>query len=627
VVLRTPDADHGMGILSCIPKHSARHGGTLGGDRFHLSRTMPCHNPCMTAGESSRTATTRHRTLRAQTLKRAAANHDPCYRCGKDIDYTQPYRLEDGGINPWYPTADHVRRVMDNGTDSLDNYAPAHYKCNVRDGAAHGNKARKNARNNAQNVQGKRFMRAAPPSTPMEATTYPPSVEPGPLDVGYALPRYETELNPNCAGSYWGELEEWVKEQGIELRPWQRRVAERAFEHDAEGRLLWRTVVVSTPRQSGKSWLIKAVAMARCAHPHLFGDEPQTCVHVANRHLAARRIHSQAWGWAGKQGLAVRTAMGSERIIWPDGGSWDALTLTNVYGSTAGLIFLDEVWDIAPEDYREGIRPTQVARAKPQLWALSTSHRRASGLMGELFSQGREGVGRTLVMDWGADPYSDHADPGTWPAAAPHWDEARAEEMQMMSGSPGFLEQWLNVWPDAQDETRWLPRRLTVGTVTDVPLVDNLEAVCGLESMWGVDEDPRRFAVVAVSGETIKAAKVTRHATIAEAITEIGDRPVITHPAVVAHLAANGRTQGVTSVQIAQQRAGTQLLREHVSAGAIKVEGVTDEEWAGVRIGVTSGGEVIDGRRSVADVTALKALSWALWKVERARHVGPVMVA
>ena len=49
----------------------------------------------------------------------------------------------------------------------------------------------------------------------------------------------------------------------MELRPWQRAVLKRALEVDSDGRLVWSTCVVSTPRQQGKSWMIQAVSVAR----------------------------------------------------------------------------------------------------------------------------------------------------------------------------------------------------------------------------------------------------------------------------------------------------------------------------------------------------------------------------
>ena len=85
---------------------------------------------------------------------------------------------------------------------------------------------------------------------------------------------------------------------------------------------------------------------------------------------------------------------------WVELGCHDLVQ--SVYGASANLILLDEVWGVSPDDYREGLRPTQVARVQPQLWALSTAHRRATSLMPELMAPARAGQGRVMLADWGA---------------------------------------------------------------------------------------------------------------------------------------------------------------------------------------------------------------------------------
>ena len=375
---------------------------------------------------------------------------------------------------------------------------------------------------------------------------------------------------------------------------------------------MWRTVVVSTPRQMGKSWLIRAAAMVRAAHPIFFGGEPQTVVHVANRHLAARRIHSMSWGWAEGAGLEVRTAQGQERIVWPDGSCWDALTLSNVYGSSANLVLLDEVWDVRAEDYREALRPTQRARRAPQLWALSTAHRRAGPLMSELMADGRDGRGRTLLLDWGARVDDDVLEPRVWAAASPWWDEQQAEELAAEAGSQGFAEQSLNVWPEVGEALRWLPRSATdragMGLVRRVPPDD---AVCGVECSL----DGQRWAVAAAwSDRRGVKVRVWRCEDLAACLRVAGERRVKAHQAVL-ELAPRKDRWRVDAVSIAQHRAATSALRDVVRSGVVAVAGIGDEDWVRVRTTPADGGEIIDGRRSLGDVHAVKAAAWAVWAV------------
>lgn len=53
-----------------------------------------------------------------------AKDKPPCYRCGNPIDYTLPHD------DPWSFQIDHVMPLARGGTDTLDNCAAAHRKCN-----------------------------------------------------------------------------------------------------------------------------------------------------------------------------------------------------------------------------------------------------------------------------------------------------------------------------------------------------------------------------------------------------------------------------------------------------------------------------------------------------------------
>lgn len=417
---------------------------------------------------------------------------------------------------------------------------------------------------------------------------------------------------------------------GINLRPWQVEVARRALSLEGD-RLRFRTVVVSTPRQSGKSWLIKAMAIARCAHPELFGGEPQQVVHVAAQHIQARRIHSLAWSWAGDQGLDIRRAQGQERIVWPDGGAWDALTLNTVYGATASAIFLDEVHGVSGEDYREGLRPTQIERAMPQLWALSTAHPKSTALMSQLMADGINGVGRTMVADWGIRDGQDPMDPVTWEQASPFWSEQRREEMEMAtSDAASFASQWLNRWM-GDSAWRWLPSSVTDRTVAQAPLVPPDDAVCAVESSWEASPDfeaGTRWAVAfAWPADDRVIALVRRFADLGAALDAVGDRRVHTHAATVQHMSAAGRRARVVAVNTAQQRAATEALADAARGAGLVVEGVTDGEWEGVRTVPAEGGHVVSARTSVADVAGVKALSWAVLAVKQAQSGSFVLIA
>src|ERR671910_3063351 len=82
--------------------------------------------------------------------------------------------------------------------------------------------------------------------------------------------------------TYGRKVAEVAEALGIELLPWQRQVADVALEH-VRGRLAYRDVVVSVPRQSGKSTLVLTVIVHRLlsARTH--------AVYGAQTRLAARQ--------------------------------------------------------------------------------------------------------------------------------------------------------------------------------------------------------------------------------------------------------------------------------------------------------------------------------------------------
>ena len=440
-----------------------------------------------------------------------------------------------------------------------------------------------------------------------------------------------TDMPPNASGSLLSELGPWLEvEGGVRLRGWQRAVLERLWAIDGDGRLCFRTGVVSTPRQSGKSWLARAWAVGRCQFPELFGDEPQTVGHMANNLQAAVRIHEQSWGWAHGRDLTVRKAKGSERVMWPDGGQWVLSSLNAIYGASLNGVILDEIWDIEPDTIREAVLPTQAARAMPQLLAVSTANPKATRLAGQLMADGRLGLRRTFLADWGASEFDDPADPKVWEQASPHWDDQRREEMELAAGTPGFTSQWLNVWPDSGDPWRWLPKALTdtagsVATGWPAPGV----GIVGVESRWNPSEErlPGRWSVaVAWPGGSELLAAVRRVDTLADVVELAGDRRIVCHGSVAEQLAAlgRGRTQPVNSTAV---RSSAETLADVLRSGGLRVSGIDDNLWASVRVAPGDGGDVFDPRKSLADVAPVKALSFAVHAARLAASRGPVLVA
>jgi Phage Terminase len=254
---------------------------------------------------------------------------------------------------------------------------------------------------------------------------------------------------------------------GQPLMPWQRDVLDVALEVDPEtGLLAYRTVVLTVPRQSGKTWLLLCLMV----HRALGFGEPQQIIYTAQNRLEARKKweddHVRRLERSPMRGkFTVRRQIGQEAIRWGNGSlhGISSSTEKSGHGSTLDLAVLDEAF--AHEDSRleQSLRPTMATRPEPQMWIVSTA-----GTDRSVFLRGKVAAGRakaaadvqadSAFFDWSAPLDADPADPATWwgcmPALGHTIDESvvRAEfgDMELTE----FRRAYLNQWPEASTE-RW----------------------------------------------------------------------------------------------------------------------------------------------------------------------------
>ena len=83
-----------------------------------------------------------------------------------------------------------------------------------------------------------------------------------PTTIETCAPRYATARSPERKTLARAAVR-LARAMGVELMPWQRQVLEVALEVDEHGRLVFRDVVLGTPRQSGKTLLELLVMLVR----------------------------------------------------------------------------------------------------------------------------------------------------------------------------------------------------------------------------------------------------------------------------------------------------------------------------------------------------------------------------
>ena len=281
-------------------------------------------------------------------------------------------------------------------------------------------------------------------------------------------PRLMTVPHPRAVGSLGPVFVEWAEaREGQPLRWWQRLVATRLLEVDSDGRLVWDALILSMARQLGKSWLLRELLLWRIHQGDRFGER-QDVLHTGKDIAICKEVQRSARIWCRQQprSYKVTEVNGQEAIEWlGDRSRWMIRARGAVYGYSVSLGAVDEGWKVDEQVVSEGLAPTMVERAQPQLLLVSTAHRLATSLMLDrrraALAELETGEG-DLLIEWSAPRGAKVADRAGWRQASPHWTPQReklvAQQLaSAMSGSlldadepdaiEGFRSQWLNQWP------------------------------------------------------------------------------------------------------------------------------------------------------------------------------------
>ncbi|MCA1984803.1 HNH endonuclease [Nocardioides nematodiphilus] len=452
---------------------------------------------------------------------------------------------------------------------------------------------------------------------------------PLPTDQEMSPPRAMTPVHPDAVGSYGPSACDWIENQfGQQLRPWQRLAICRALEHRADGSLCWKTVILSASRRSGKSIVLRGLACWRMQFGIFHFGEPTEIVHTGNDLAIVREVQRTAWPWATETGWTVARANGKEAIENTDfGDRWLARAKTAVYGYSPNMCFADEAWDINPDVVDDGLTPSLLERSSPQLWLVSTAHRRATSLMRKRISAAlAEDDGSTLLLWWGAGADADPGDENTWRAASPHWTQDRLETMRAkyatavageedpeaddLDPMEGFKAQYLNQWQLRErkrakgepviDEDAWeglaaSPQNQTPVSIAIESQGDSVSVACA----WQLAEGPVLVSVsevptLAAAAAQIRALEYRGRITVGLSLKK--------DPAFAGLRLNDGKGRAVQAIQDVAQ-----LLRE----GQLRHDG--GEHLSGQILGARTLLSP-DGIRLVSAVRtdAIKAASWAV---------------
>jgi hypothetical protein len=393
-----------------------------------------------------------HQELRKRFMPLVLAGGVKCARCGQAIAPNEPWDLG------------HV------DGDKSRYAGPEHRACNRRTAGRRPWEAPLRAELEPERD-------GIPAADPVWAVPWLKSFRKVPADATW--PRLMTVPHPQAAGSLGPGFIRWAqKRSGRPLRWWQKLVATRLLEIDADGQLVWETALWSTARQVGKSWLLRELLLWRIHQAERFG-EPQDVLHTGKDLAVCKEVQRPArlWAKARPGTYKVREVNGQEEIEY-QGSRWMLRAKEAVYGYSVSCAAADEAWKVKPSSIEEGLTPTMVERVQPQLWLVSTAHRLATSLMlarRQVALVDLEDGNGDLLIEWSAPEGSPYDERQAWRLASPHWSERRerliAKQLHsLLAGEIDdpeepdpeafFRAQWLNQWPRKLTEPAGVPSEL-----------------------------------------------------------------------------------------------------------------------------------------------------------------------
>lgn len=462
-----------------------------------------------------------------------------------------------------------------------------------------------------------------------------------PVPAEATWPRVMSGPHARAVGTLGPEFAGWCERRtGVPLRWWQRLVSYRLLEHDADGVLIWETLLLTLARQLGKSWWLRELCLWRIHQGARFGEE-QLVLHTGKDVNICKEVQRPARRWAREQpgAFKVREVNGQEEIVnLADDSRWLIRARDAVYGYSVSLAAVDEGWKVLASVVDEGIEPTMTEREQAQLVLISTAHRRATTLMTSRRSIGLDTLAEPaelLLIEWSAPRGCDLDDRAGWRAASPHWSPKRERLIatrltQALEGAiddpdepdplEAFRAQWLNQWP---------VRGPRLFTTPDEPLLAPGVWQAAAEGELEPDEGTLTLAVEDWYGHGAAAAACGTSADgrllvggwtferWADAFRWVSQwcelRPgcrVLVGASLVGDPALRDISAPVAPVGRAQTAPALALLREMLAAGALVHDGSPDLAAQVVEARVTPG---VGGLRlGTARSDLLRCAAWAV---------------
>lgn len=251
--------------------------------------------------------------------------------------------------------------------------------------------------------------------------------------------------------------------------PWQRLVADVAGEYDERtGVPIYREVIVTVPRQSGKTTIQLALTLDRS----LMWGRPCRIAYTAQTGLDARQKMVNDWAPMLRRS-PFRAVMDRElrgaaetAIEFTSGSRVEVLASAEEagHGRTLDLGLIDEAFADEDDRREQAIVPAMTTIRDAQMYIFSTMGTGRSTFLNRKVATGRAlveaGVTQGIAyFEWSAADDADPDDPAVWwscmPALGHTTDEAAIRHARMTMSDGEFRRAFLN--QSREHDARWLP--------------------------------------------------------------------------------------------------------------------------------------------------------------------------
>lgn len=309
---------------------------------------------------------------------------------------------------------------------------------------------------------------------------------------------------------------------GHPFMPHQQEIADVSGELLPDGSFRYPTIVVTMPRQSGKTTTLEAVNAHRCMTLRDF-----RVWYTAQTGLAAVDVWNE---WARDYEVTMgsrwrfRRSAGQNTALWAATGSFIRVfppTPESLHSKFTDKVDLDEVFKLSLEGGRlltQAVIPTQATRKRRQLWIVSTAGNEDSAWFRGWVERGRAAVddpdSRIAYFEYGAPDDAPWDDPAAWEEFLPAYGrtidaQGMRDALEQLNSESEFRRAYLNQWPSA--ELSW--KAAWPKLVTDAPIPEKAR-------VW----------LAADAGPELRSASITAAAVDTEGIVHlevIDDRPGI----------------------------------------------------------------------------------------------------